>query len=310
MNRPLALYSDLAFLEHKTGGFHPENPDRLRVIEPVLHAFAQDGAERVTPCPPLSEQELTWIHDATHVALVKTACRKGPTSLDSDTHVAPASWDAGLRAAGAVVDASRKVLEGKISRAFCAVRPPGHHAESDKAMGFCLFNNVALAAEALKREGLERIAIVDFDVHHGNGTQRSFWNDPAVFYASCHQYPHYPGTGAPDETGGQDAPGGILNEAMPAGAGDLEYLAWLQGPLGEALREFKPQFLLVSAGFDGHVDDPLAGHNVSSEGYGLIGRALVDLVEELCDGKMVSALEGGYHPRVLPESLALYLSEQ
>ncbi|MBC8367433.1 histone deacetylase [bacterium] len=309
MNKPLALYTDTEFLKHETGGFHPENPDRLRFIEPVIDSLAAEGAVRVTLCPPLSETELTWTHDSTHVALVKTACRKGPTSLDADTHVAPASWDAALRAAGAVVEASRKVLDGTYRRAFCAVRPPGHHAESDRAMGFCLFNNVALAAEALKREGLERIAIVDFDVHHGNGTQRSFWNDPAVFYASCHQYPHYPGTGAPEETGGKDAPQGILNEAMPAGAGDLEYLAWHMGPLAEALRAFGPQFLLVSAGFDSHADDPLAEHRLSTEGFGLIGRVLVDLAEELCEGKLVAALEGGYHPRALPEGLEAFLRE-
>ncbi len=307
MDRPLALYTDAQCLKHETGGFHPENPDRLRFMEPVLENFAENGAVRVTLCPPLSESELTWVHDSTHVALVKTACRKGPASLDADTHVVPDSWDAALRAAGGTVDAARRVLAGDFRRAFCAVRPPGHHAESDRAMGFCLFNNVALAAEALKREGLERIAIVDFDVHHGNGTQRSFWDDPAVLYASCHQYPHYPGTGAQHETGGEGAPGGILNEAMPAGAGDLEYLAWHQGPLAEALRVFAPQILLVSVGFDGHADDPFAGHNVSTEGYGLIGQALVDLAEELCEGKMVSVLEGGYHPRALQESLEAYL---
>lgn len=309
MNKPLAIYSDTAFLLHEAGGFHPENPDRLRVIEPVLEVFARGGAERITLCPPMPEFELIWTHDATHVAQVKSACRRGPASLDSDTHVAPASWDAALRAAGAVADASRRVLAGKYRRAFCAVRPPGHHAERDRSMGFCLFNNVALAAEALKREGLERVAIVDFDVHHGNGTQNSFWDDPAVFYASCHQAPFYPGTGSRDETGGAAAPGGILNEPMPAGAGDDEYLTWHRGALSDALRDFQPQFLLVSAGFDGHADDPLAQHEVSTEGYGRISRVLVDLAEELCGGRLVATLEGGYHPRALQESVGAFLSE-
>jgi len=308
--KDLALYTDAAFLRHDLGGFHPENPLRLVVIEPVLEALAAKGAVRVTLCPPVSESELTWIHDPTHIALVKAVCRRGPASLDSDTHVVPESWDAALRAAGAAVDAARKVFAGTYRRAFCAVRPPGHHAERDRAMGFCLFNNVALAAEALKRDGVERIAIVDFDVHHGNGTQKSFWNDPAVFYASCHQYPHYPGTGDQEDSGGAAAQGGILNEAMPAGAGDAEYLAWHRGPLTVALRKFRPQILLVSVGFDGHADDPFAGHNVSTEGYGAIGRILVDLAEELCEGKMVSVLEGGYHPRALPEALAAYLEDQ
>jgi acetoin utilization deacetylase AcuC-like enzyme len=309
MNKPLALYSDSAFLLHEAVGFHPENPDRLRVIEPVLEAFALGGAERITLCPPMAELELTWIHDAVYVAEVKSACRRGADSLDPDTYIATASWDAALRAAGAVADASRRVLAGEYRRAFCAVRPPGHHAEDDRAMGFCLFNNVALAAEALKREGLERIAIVDFDVHHGNGTQNSFWDDPTVFYASCHQAPFYPGTGSHEEIGGPAARGGILNEPLPAGVGDEEYLAWHRGALAQALREFQPQFILVSAGFDGHVDDPLAQHNVSTAGYGRISRVLVDLAEEICEGRLVATLEGGYHPRALQESLHAMLAE-
>lgn len=310
MKAPLALYTDPVCLLHETGGFHPENPQRLRILEPVLEDLASAGAERVRLCPPMAEFELTWCHDATHVALVKTVCRCGPASLDTDTHVVPKSWDASLRAAGGVAEASRQVLAGRYRRAFCAVRPPGHHAERDRAMGFCLFNNVALAAEALKREGLERIAIVDFDVHHGNGSQQIFWDDPAVFYASCHQYPLYPGTGRVDEIGGPAAPGGILNHPLPAGAGDPEYMAWIHGDLREALREFEPEFLLVSAGFDGHAEDPFAQHELSNDGFFRIGAALTSLAEELCAGRLVSALEGGYHPRALPEALAAYLEDQ
>jgi acetoin utilization deacetylase AcuC-like enzyme len=225
-----------------------------------------------------------------------------------DTAICPASFEAALYAAGAGAALSSAVLEGKARNGLALVRPPGHHAERSVAMGFCLFNNVAITAKhLLARPDIERVLIVDWDVHHGNGTQNSFERDPSVFYFSIHQWPHYPGTGAAAERGRGPGEGTTLNVPAPAGWGDDEYLRAFREVLAPAALDFDPQFVLVSAGFDAHRADPLAEMRVTEEGYRGMTRLVMEIADECCDGRVVSLLEGGYDPQALPRSVAAHL---
>jgi acetoin utilization deacetylase AcuC-like enzyme len=234
------------------------------------------------------------------VEQVQRVARQGGGHLDMDTYVRPDSYDAALMAAGGLVEATETVLDGEVDNAFALVRPPGHHALQQRGMGFCLFNNVAIAARyALTERGLDRILIVDFDVHHGNGTQDEFEDDPAVMYISTHQYPHYPGTGHWSEKGRADGTGSIVNVPLEGGVGDEGFARILQEIVGPAAWRFQPQMLLVSAGYDAHWDDPLAYMQLSVGGYANIARALKDLADELCNGRLVFTLEGGYHLEAL-----------
>lgn len=309
-SKKVGVFSDPAFLLHDTGHGHPERADRLRALEPVFAALPTENYELVKTVEPCDEELLLNVHSARHVEQVRAACAAGPGRLDPDTPVVPASWDAALKAAGATVEACRRVLDGELSRAFCAVRPPGHHAEPGRAMGFCLFNNVAVAAQYLQTERrVQRVAIVDFDVHHGNGSQEAFWDDPSVFYYSSHQFPFYPGSGSRQEVGAGMGLNTTLNSPLPSGAGDEAILPCYEGELSEALRSFKPQFLIVSAGFDAHELDPLAGLRLSTEGFGRVSRVLADLADELCEGRLVSVMEGGYDLRGLADGVASHLTE-
>jgi acetoin utilization deacetylase AcuC-like enzyme len=240
------------------------------------------------------------VHAVEQIALVRRVAQAGGGNLDSDTYVSPHSFDAALMAAGGLVRAVEAVLTGEIENCFALVRPPGHHATPARSMGFCLFNNVAVAARAAFATGqAERIFIVDFDVHHGNGTQDVFASDPAVFYASTHQYPYYPGTGHWSERGSGTGEGSVLDVPLPPGVGDAGYaqvFAELVEPLAE---RFQPDLILVSAGYDAHWNDPLAQMNLSLSGYAWLGRDLVSMAEQLCEGRIVFALEGGYELDVL-----------
>jgi len=294
---------DPIYLEHDLRG-HPENQQRLKTILRVLEDHQMLG--RLTPIPPLpiTPERLERVHTRYYIELVQRVAQRGGGHLDMDTYVCPGSYDAALIAAGGLVDGTRAVLDGQVNNAFALVRPPGHHALRDRGMGFCLFNNVAIAARyALAERGLDRVLIVDFDVHHGNGTQDEFEADPAVMYISTHQYPHYPGTGYWDETGHGDGAGSIVNVPLSGGVGDQGFARILDEIVGPAAWRFQPQLILVSAGYDAHWDDPLASLLLSVGGYAAIARALKDLAGELCDGRLVLTLEGGYHLEALAYSI-------
>ncbi len=305
----VAIYYDPAFLRHDTGS-HPENAHRLEAI--VSNLKSAPFAEKlswITPAPAeISDIEL--VHTPEYIRHIENEIKSGAQYLDTDTVVCPMSWNAALMASGALVDAVRSSVEGEHIKAFCAVRPPGHHAEADKAMGFCLFNNVAIGARyATSRLGLEKVAIIDFDVHHGNGTQNTFYNDPSVYYISTHQEYHYPGTGFVDETGASNATGTNMNIPMHAGDSDEEFFSQFDEHIIPTLRKFSPEIIMVSAGFDAHIDDPLAGLSLTEEGYAGMTRRLCDLADEVCEGRLVSALEGGYDPRALAKSVEAHVGE-
>ncbi|HEX77900.1 MAG TPA: histone deacetylase [Dehalococcoidia bacterium] len=283
------------YLEHDTGG-HPENANRL--VE-VLSVLERSGvASQLLPVAPrpATTAELMRVHTADYIRAIEMTSVGGGGWLDADTVVSRKSYEAALYAAGGLIEATSAVLRQELDSAFGLVRPPGHHATPSRAMGFCLFNNVAVAARhALADFGLERILIVDFDVHHGNGTQEAFYHDPSVLYFSTHQYPFYPGTGGANEVGVGEGEGLTVNVPLPAGCGDEEYLQAFEEILLPAARRFQPQLVLVSAGYDIHWADRLALMQVSTTGIGHMVALLRGLAQELCQGRLVFALEGGYY---------------
>jgi acetoin utilization deacetylase AcuC-like enzyme len=294
---------DPIYLEHDLRG-HPENQQRLKAILRVLEE--NQVLARLTPIPAMAitPERLERVHSPHYIEQVQRVAQGGGGHLDMDTYVRRASYEAALMAAGGLVEATRAVLDGEVANAFALVRPPGHHALRSRGMGFCLFNNVAVAARyALADRGLERVLVVDFDVHHGNGTQDEFETDPAVMYISTHQYPHYPGTGYWNETGHGEGTGGIVNVPLAGGVGDEGFSRILHEIVGPAAWRFQPQLILVSAGYDAHWDDPLASLQLSVGGYAAIARALKDLAEELCEGRLIFTLEGGYHLQALAYSI-------
>jgi acetoin utilization deacetylase AcuC-like enzyme len=294
---------DPIYLEHDLRG-HPESRQRLETILQVLEQYGMLARLASIPVVAITPERLAWCHSPRYVEQVQRMAQQGGGHLDMDTYVRPASYDAALMAAGGLVEATRAVLDGEVDNAFALVRPPGHHALRARGMGFCLFNNVAVAARyALAERGLERVLIVDFDVHHGNGTQDEFESDPAVMYISTHQYPYYPGTGYWDETGHGDGAGSIINVPLAGGVGDEGFARIFRQIVGPAAWRFQPQLILVSAGYDAHWDDPLAYMQLSIGGYAAIAQALKDLAEELCDGRLVFTLEGGYHLKALAYSI-------
>jgi acetoin utilization deacetylase AcuC-like enzyme len=234
------------------------------------------------------------VHGPGHLQDLERTVRGASGWLDPDTYYSPGTWDAARAAAGSTSELATRVLSGALARGIAVVRPPGHHATRERAMGFCLLNNVAVAAAAVRAAGAARVAIVDWDVHHGNGTQDIFWDDPSVLYTSVHQYPYYPGTGAPTEIGGERARGATVNCGLPSGCGDAEYAAVFDHVLVPALARFKPDVLLVSAGFDAFVHDPLAGMRVTHAGFAAMARRLRRAADQLCGGRVLAVLEGGY----------------
>ena len=289
------VYGDV-YLRHRTSQGHPERPERLTAI---LRRLEEKGLlaslTRIEPLPA-TDQWLTMVHAPQYVERIRRACENGAVAVDSrDTPVSRESFAAAVAAVGGVLAAVDAVVDAKVRNALCAVRPPGHHATRDRAMGFCLLNNVAIAARyAQKKHHLAKILIVDWDVHHGNGTQAAFDADPDVLYFSVHQYPFYPGTGAADEQGEGKARGTKINVPLEAGAGDAEYLRAFQERLCPAALAFRPDFVLVSAGFDAYEHDLLGGMKVTTRGFAELTRIVKEIAGRCCRGRLVSVLEGGY----------------
>jgi acetoin utilization deacetylase AcuC-like enzyme len=293
VSRATAVVEDPRYREHRGPMGHPERPDRLGAVHT---AVAERGSALEGASPrPASDEEILRVHTREHLEQIRAAVEQAPSRLDPDTYVSPESLEVARLAAGASIDLALRVARGELANGFAAVRPPGHHAEARHAMGFCLFNNVAVAAQALRAEaGLERILILDWDVHHGNGTQHSFERDPDTLYVSTHQFPYYPGTGAASESGEGHGEGATVNIPLPAGCGDPEYVGAFQRILVPVARAFRPEMILVSCGFDAHADDPLASMEVSGDGYRAMARIVHELATELCGGRQVHLLEGGY----------------
>jgi acetoin utilization deacetylase AcuC-like enzyme len=290
---------DEVFLKHNLPG-HPENRSRLEQTLALLETSGMLGRLAHIPARPATREELTRVHRPAYVDQVQAISEKGGGYLDPDTYTNLYSYQAALVAAGGLIEAALAVIDGRVDNAFALVRPPGHHAMPGRGMGFCLFGNVAIAAMAARLDrGLDRVLIVDFDVHHGNGTQAVVEDDPAICFISTHQYPYYPGTGAADETGRGPGQGTVVNMPLSPGAGDQVFRQLYLQVVIPVARRFAPNLILVSAGFDAHWDDPLAGLGLSLGGYAWITRTLVSLAEELCGGRIVFTLEGGYHLEVL-----------
>ena len=291
------------YLKHDTQS-HPENSGRLRAIQDRIKS-SEIYPHLHFPEPRFAtDDELKKNHDLDHINHVRNSCQNGTQNLDGDTVICSESWDAAVLSAGAGLTAVDKIISGELDNAFAAVRPPGHHAEKDRAMGFCLFNNVAIAARyAINKHKLNRVCIFDWDVHHGNGTQHSFYSDPSVFYSSIHQYPFYPGTGDKIETGTGDGLGTTLNFPLDAFSEDSTYLDIIGNKLIPKIQNFKPDLIIISAGFDAHEDDPLGQMKVSSDCYRKMTSMILKLAEEVCDGRLLSMLEGGYNHKALADSV-------
>jgi acetoin utilization deacetylase AcuC-like enzyme len=297
----IALLANPAHIGHQADG-HPERPERVAAI---IEAIAKSDIGLIPePAPDAPEALIHRIHDPSYVTMLDRAASSGGGFLDPDTYITPLSMVAARTAAGAVVEGVQRVLDGKAQHALAVVRPPGHHAEHAKAMGFCLLNNIAIGLAAARERGIRRVAVLDFDVHHGNGTQHSFESDPEVFYASTHQYPFYPGTGRAGERGSN---GNVLNVPLPAGTSDRAFLGAWEKKIGPAVDAFKPELLLVSAGFDAHEDDPLAGLDVSTDGYRELARMIKGWSIAHTGGRSVWALEGGYNLKALGDSVVACL---
>lgn len=293
------LVYDPIFLGHCKPG-HPERPERLTAIREALIRSGLLDELNPVPARPASMDDLRLVHNSSYIQQVQNASLQGYGQLDPDTYVNRHSCDAAMRAAGGLIDLSKAVFQGDLQNGFALVRPPGHHALPDRAMGFCIFNNVAVAAKALLREmDIKRIAIVDFDVHHGNGSQTVFESDPSVLYISTHQSPHYPGTGFWNESGSGDAKGSIVNIPLPSGTGDNAILQCYESIVIPKLKVFCPRMIFVSAGYDAHWRDPLAGLMLSSTGLARISFMLVEAALTLCSGRIVFSLEGGYNLETL-----------
>jgi len=290
---------------HDMGPGHPERPERIQAVNRALEADRFVGLGR-REAPLATVDQIARIHDRNYVTkLLDAVPDEGRVQIDPDTSMCPESGEAALRASGAIVAAIDAIAAGEANSAFCAVRPPGHHAEPARGMGFCLFNNVAIGVEhARKVHNLERVAVIDFDVHHGNGTQAAFWSEPNVLFASSHQFPFYPGTGAEDETG----VGNVFNVPLADGAGSVHFRRGMERIVLPALEEFNPDLIVVSAGFDGHARDPLANIRLEEEDFEWITGKLVDIAGEYCEGRIVSSLEGGYDLGSLSSSVTAHLT--
>ncbi len=299
----VGLFDSPVFDEHDAGAGHPERPDRLRAVRRGLR---ESGLlEELIGIEPraAAPEELLRVHTADHVDRVARTRGRGGR-FDADTAASPRTYEAALLAAGAVAGAVERVLDGELLRAFCAVRPPGHHATAGQAMGFCFFNNVAIGAAAALARGIERVAVIDFDVHHGNGTQEIFWDSPNVLFVSSHQFPLYPGSGAVDESGGGAGRGLSVNLPLPAGCGDAEYTRVYREIVLPVGRAFDPQLVLVSAGFDAARGDPLAGMDLTERGFAAVMDVCLGVAGGAAGGRLVAVLEGGYGLEAMSSSAA------
>lgn len=303
MTDRLRLYHDPLVLRHGTGAFHPEGPERVAAVVSALEAGGY--AMHRPPSPERTRGALSLVHQPAYVERFRQVASLGPDEADlpftlfdsPDNPMSRSTFDVAERTVGLLIAAVDDVMTGMARRGFVVTRPPGHHARAAAAMGFCFFNAVAVAArDAQRRYGAGRVLVADFDVHHGNGTQETFWEDGSVAYLSVHRYPFYPGTGGPNETGSGPGLGLTANVPLGAGAGNETYAAGFESALDGLLRRFRPDLVLVSAGFDAHHRDPLGGMGLSGEGYDRMTRALAAAADTFASGRLVSVLEGGYDP--------------
>ena len=297
----LTIFISPRFADHLNPPGHPERVERAEIMQVVASEFSRRGGAVVEP-KPASDEQVARIHERDYIGMIRETAGRA-VALDPDTFTSPDSYDVALLAAGAATGAVDHVLQGgPRTRALVLSRPPGHHAERNRAMGFCLFNNVAIAAAHARARGLARVAIVDYDVHHGNGTQHTFYLDPSVLFVSSHQFPFYPGTGDSDEIGTGPGAGTTVNFPLAAGATDADYER-VYLATASIVRQFRPQMLLVSAGFDAHADDPLGGMRVTAQQFGRLTAHLAAIADECCDGRLVAVTEGGYDLPGLASSL-------
>jgi acetoin utilization deacetylase AcuC-like enzyme len=308
--RKTAVYRDDLFLEHQPGYGHPESSDRLRVIYDELDK-KKVGDHFIYPrFDPASHDIIRLNHSDKLVKRVADTQGVDHDYLDADTSTSARSYEAACLAVGALIDGIRRMDQGEIDNAFCPVRPPGHHAELDQSMGFCLFNNVAIGARwAMQELGMKRIMIIDWDLHHGNGTQHSFYDTEKVLYLSSHQYPYYPGTGALVETGRGEGSGYTINVPLRGGQGDMEFARIFNELVVPVARQYKPELILISCGFDIYNGDPLGAMQVSPDGFGWMTRKMVEVAEEVCNGKLLITLEGGYNLTGMRDGALAVLAE-
>ena len=299
--------SDPFYLKHKNEP-HPENPGRLNAIQKNIESSKYYNNLTLIQPRKATVEDIAKVHGTGYIRSVEDSCRNGVRNLDADTVISADSYQAALLSAGAGLEALDKILEGTVGNAFCAVRPPGHHAEQNKAMGFCLFNNVGVIARyAQDIKNIQKIFIFDWDVHHGNGTQHSFYKDSSIYYSSIHQYPFYPGTGGVDETGTGDGLGSNLNLPMRAYSCDADYINAIEHKLIPVIQKFNPDLIIISAGFDAHENDPLAQINLSTDCYGKMTQKLMEIANDVCNGRILSMLEGGYDYSALADSVQLHV---
>jgi acetoin utilization deacetylase AcuC-like enzyme len=300
---------DTRYQEHNPGRNHPERPARIATLLKHLEGYQRSNLKRFDPRPATPE-EVALIHDTVHVDRVAATAEKSYFAFDADTPVSAQSYATALLATGGLLTLLEAVMTHDIDNGFALVRPPGHHAERNRAMGFCLFNSAAIGAQYLReRFALKRILVMDWDVHHGNGTQHSFYDDRGVLYISTHQYPYYPGTGAAEDVGRGQGEGYTVNLPLAPGWGDTEYQELFQGIIDPLCRQFDPEFVLISAGFDAHVRDPLGGMEVTEEGFGCMARVLLRIARDHAQGRCAAVLEGGYDLEGLQRSVIRVLDE-
>lgn len=301
------IYDDI-YLKHDTGSNHPENA--TRIINTIEHLRSTNFWQKLDIKKPraATEEEVSAVHSTSQIEQVAEIARSGGGYLDPDTYVSPDSYEAALKAAGAPLTAIDLIMDKKADNAFCLIRPPGHHATPEKGMGFCLFNNVAIAAKYIQsRYSLDRIVIIDWDVHHGNGTQDAFYDDPSVMYFSMHRYPFYPGTGAEEETGKDSGSGFTINIPLSYNTEPQEYLKLFKDILEKRIKPFEPQFILISSGFDAYRLDPISGLSLETSDYNKLTKLTQNIAKDCCDGRIVSCLEGGYHLLDLPKCIEEHL---
>jgi acetoin utilization deacetylase AcuC-like enzyme len=306
----LHVFYDAAILRHETSSDHPESPRRLEAVMTSVRALERAGRVAVTAPRPATDDDILLVHTADYLRIVRSEIAAGRRQLSTgDTEISPGSLSAALAAAGTVVSAVDAVMKGSTRAAFCAVRPPGHHASDHRGMGFCVFNNIAIGARyARRRYGVERILIADWDVHHGNGTQAVFWSDGGVLLFDTHQHPWYPGTGSADEKGEGKASGLIVNNPFPAGAGRSEILGAFRERLLPAAARFKPQLVMISAGFDSRAGDPLGRFTLTDQDFADLTGIVADIAREHAGGRVISVLEGGYALDGLPSAVTSHLT--
>jgi acetoin utilization deacetylase AcuC-like enzyme len=303
---PLTIVTSPRFSDHLTPPGHPERVERFEVMQVVASEARKRGVKMLEP-RRAADEEILRIHGAEYLSMIRETAGRA-TAIDPDTFTSPETYEVARLGAGAAITAVDHVLDNPGERAIVLVRPPGHHAERDRAMGFCFFNNIAIAAAHARARGLHRVAIVDYDVHHGNGTQWSFYDDPAVLFVSSHQFPYYPGTGAADEIGAGAGAGFTVNLPLAAGATDDDYAVAYARLALPVLRQFKPELILISAGFDAYMDDPLGGMQLTAPFFGRLTAAIVGVADDCCNGRVVAITEGGYDLKGLADSLMATIS--